>query len=841
MHALEGSVAGLNISQGSAQPGSSASIYIRGLNSITAGTSPLLIVDGMPFSGSYNDINPNDIKSIDILKDASAVAIYGTRGSAGVVLITTKRGRAGKPLINVNSYYGNEYMTEKLEFRGAEQYLQKYKDFAKQNNITNPAILPNAYEVDSYNKGIVTDWLDLVSQQGTIRSNEVNISGGTDAVKYYISGNYLKQNGVIKGHQYNRASILSNVDINVTNWLTTGASLSYVANNRDGGKANFFLATVMSPYGRVYNATNPLLYEVYPMFAEQLFINPLASLDQPSLSRSKIFNGNFYTEITPGVVKGLRYRLNGVYGFNPSESQGYNGRTFGNLVGTASLSNSHTTNWVIENILTYARSFGKHNIDVTALYSAQKNRTFSNGISANTFINDQLAFYNVSAAQVQQATSSESQSQLLSQMLRVNYIFNDKYLLTATARRDGYSGFGVSSKYGIFPALAVGWNLSKEAFMSNIKAINLLKLRASYGISGNQAVPPYQTFTTLRTAPYIYSGATAIGVTPSRLGNSGLKWESTAGFNIGVDFALLENRITGTIDAYKTKTTDLLLSRQLPNITGYTSILDNVGSLANKGIEVSLNTVNIRTKDFTWQTGVNFSANDNKITDLYGDKKDDIGNRLFIGKPRGAIYDYRQIGVYQVGDDFSADPSAKPGFLKFADLDGNKTITSADREYLGTTLPKYIGGLTNTFRYKNFNLNIFIQTFQGSMRNNQQLNFSDYFGRLNSPVKVGYWTEENKNNERPSLVYLNPRSYEFPKNNSYTRIKDITLSYNFSKPVLDKFGLNNMMLYLSGRNIHTFSNWMGWDPETDWNQAWEINDNYPNVATYVVGINLGLK
>ncbi|MBD0296861.1 MAG: TonB-dependent receptor, partial [Flavisolibacter sp.] len=366
----------------------------------------------------------------------------------------------------------------------------------------------------------------------------------------------------------------------------------------------------------------------------------------------------------------------------------------------------------------------------------------------------------------------------------------------------------------------------------------------SYGKTGNEAIPINRTATTAGTVRIPFNGVSTIGVLANNLGNTNLTWETTIGTNIGLDFALLRNRITGSIDAYKTRTTDLLLLRNIPNISGYNNIWDNLGELQNKGIEITLNTVNMTSGDFKWESTINFSAYRNKIIDLYGDKKSDIGNRWFIGYPIRVIYDYQLLGVWQEGESTKGwDWGARPGDLKFANINGDTVVNASDRTILGTPLPKWIGGLTNTFHYKNFHLNIFIQTFQGALRNNVNLTFADEAGRMNTPKDIGYWTAENKSNTRPSLNYTNTRGYGYPSDNSYTRIKDITLSYVLPQKILDRLKLGTANLYVSGRNLHTFTNWLGWDPENDFSfrGSGDWTNNYPLTRSVVFGANLTLR
>ncbi|MBD0296748.1 MAG: SusC/RagA family TonB-linked outer membrane protein, partial [Flavisolibacter sp.] len=696
LQAVQGAVAGVNITQGSSVPGASPSAVIRGESSISASTGPFIVVDGVPFSGSLNDINPNDIASMDILKDASSTAIYGTRGANGVILITTKRGRTGKAAITYNVYGGLEDFSHILRPMGPDQYVQKFADYKAQAGINNTNVLPNAFERDNYAAGRAVDWIKEISRQGYIHNHTLSINGGNKDVKYYVSGDYLKQQGVIKGYQYNRASIRSNLDATITDYLSAGLNLFFTNNNYDGGRANLTWASNVSPYGTLYNPDGS--YAIFPMFGETLYPNPLLGLVSTRNDRSRNINTNLFAELKPGFVPGLKYRLNTAYSYVPTVFQSYVGRLANDPLGTAQVNNTETKNWLIENILTYEKSWKKHRADVTGLYSAQQTNFFLSSTTASGFISDVLTFKNLSSAATTSATSNSYQTNLLSQMLRVNYSYDSRYLFTATARRDGYSAFGSgTSKYGIFPSVALGWNIGREIFMARVHPVNDLKLRVSYGLVGNQAIDPNATATTLSNIRLPYNGISTVGIAANVLGNNELNWESTYSGNIGIDFGILNNRISGTIDAYSTRTKDLLLYRALPSITGYNRVLANLGKVANKGLEVSLRSQNINGKDFRWESAVNFSTNKNEILDLYGDKKSDIGNRWFIGHPINVIYDYKLAGVWQVGEDPNAqDPGAKPGDLKFEDINGDKRITAEDMIILGQTRPKWFGGLTNT-------------------------------------------------------------------------------------------------------------------------------------------------
>lgn len=849
LQALEGAVAGVNITSTSSVPGSQPAALVRGQNSITAGTGPYIVVDGIPISksgGSLNDINPNDIASMEILKDASAVAIYGTNGANGVILITTKRGTSGKPVIRYNGYFGFENLAHILQPRDAASFTQKYLDYLSQNNLKQQFTEPvyNNGERANYAAGRTIDWVKETTQQGIMQDHALNISGGSADVKYYISGDYLNQKGVVKGYEYKRTSIRSNLDINVTDFLTVGMSSYITNNNYDGGRANLLNATAMSPYGNLYNADGT--YAIYPMAPEQLYVNPLLGLTTDQVNHSVNLQGNGYAEVKlGGVLKGLKYRLNAGYNYLPTRVDSYSGRLANTPLGSASASSSETNAYTLENLLYYNKDIGKHHFDLTALYSAQQRRYFTATAGAANFVNDGLSFNNIGAGATQTASSYSDRYAANSQMGRLNYSYNSRYLFTVTARRDGSSVFGANTtKYGWFPSAALGWNISQEDFLKDSKVISNLKLRGSYGKSGNEAISVYRTITTDGNVRFPFNGVSTIGAQAGNLGNGNLHWETSVQGNIGVDFGLLDSRINGTIDAYNTHSSGLLLSRALPNITGYSSVLDNIGKTANRGLEVTVNTRNLVGKNFRWETSIVYAINRNKIVELYGDGKDDIGNRWFLGKPISVIYDYKMTGVWQTGEDASKqDPGAKPGDLKFADTNGDGKITADDRVVQGQTAPKWTGGLTNTFHYKNFNLNIFIQTAQGMLKNNSDYNYADEAGRRNTPAEIGYWTPTNGSQDFQSLSYTNTRGYGYPHDASYTRIKDITLSYVVPQNILSNIGLAGLTVYASGRNLYTFTNWIGWDPENNYSTrgSGDWTNNYPVTRTVVLGLNISLK
>ncbi len=859
LQAIQGAAAGVTIQQTSAIPGDAPSALVRGRNSINASSGPYVVVDGVPISkngGSLNDISPTDIESIEILKDATATAIYGVNGANGVILVTTKHGtlgQDGKPTISYNGYLGIEDFTNRLNFCDGPQIIQRYKDYVAQNpgeSMYNDFV-KNQNEADNQAAGLETDWIDEATHTGIIQNHNVNVNGGGKYVRYFVSGNLMDQKGLLKGFNYRRYSLRTNIDMDVTDYLKVGTNSYIVSHNRDGGRANFVMAEAMSPYAKEYEEDGS--YCIYPMYSETLFFNPMISTTQQHERRQWNININGYALLDFGKIweplAGLQYKLNMGYAYVPTRENYYNGRLQNNNTGYANIYNTERQSYTIENIITYARDFGKHHFDLTGLYATSRNKYQNSTAAASKFINDELLWYNLNGGATAIVGSDASLYTTLSQMGRLNYSYDSRYLFSFTVRRDGSSVFGDSNKWGVFPSLAVGWNIANEAFMQPMQSwLNTLKLRLSYGKAGNEAISSYQTLSKMDTNSLAMGGSTVSVLYPNgRLGNSGLTWETTKTFNVGIDFGILNNRINGNLDFYLSRTTDLLLQRNLPKVSGFSNVYANMGETRNKGIELTVNSKNIVTKDFTWGSSLVFSWNKNEIVDLYGDKQDDLGNRWLIGQPIGVIYDYTKVGIWQEdeiaeGKQLNWDPIAKAGDIKLADLNGDHKIDDSDRRVLGQTSPKWIGGLTNTFTYKNLSLNIFIQTTQGIMRNNALIAMAgDEMGRRNTTTEIGYWTPENKSNEWRSLgKNSNPHGYGFPQSGSYTRVKDMTLSYTFPERLVKAMHIGGLQVYASGRNLFTFTDWIGWDPEsTETQRGWDSYENsYPMTKSYVFGINL---
>ncbi len=860
MQAVQGAVSGVVIQQVSSMPGEAPSTLVRGRGSLTASNDPYVVVDGIPISkmdGSINDINPNDIESIEILKDASATAIYGMNGANGVILITTKKGKSSKPTIRYAGYIGTEDFAHVPEMVSPEELLARYKEGNRING--SPMYNENVkyqYEVENYENGHVTDWIDAVSQTGILQNHNINISGGNEEINYYISGDMLDQKGIIKGYNYKRYSLRTNVEANVTDYLKVGSNTYIVSHNRDGGRANLLNAEAMSPYGRMYEDDGS--YSFYPMFGETLWANPLLPTRTQHERREYNVNLNGHADVDFVKIwqplEGLKYKLNAGFTYSPRRENRYAGKVVNDLLGTAELWHYETEAYTIENILTYTRDIEKHHFDLTAVYAAQQRKYSESYSRAREFVNDELGWNRMQAGSSANVSSYADKYAALSQMGRLNYSFDSRYLFTFTVRRDGSSVFAEGLKYGVFPSVAAGWNLHNESFLSENNTISNLKLRLSYGTAGNEAVQVYRTFTTMRDVQIALGGETNIAMVADRLGNSDLSWETKRSLNLGVDFGIFNNRINGSLDLYSSNSYDLLLSRKLPGASGFSEVIANIGETENKGIELTVNTVNIDRRDFNWNSTIVFSANKNKIVDLYGDGMDDIGSGWFIGEPIGVIRDYTKVGIWQEdeianNDHKTWDPIAKAGDVKLADISGPEGIPDGkiddnDRKILGQTAPKWNGGLTNTLSYKNLSLSFFIQTVQGAMRNNTHIGMaSDELERRNSLAEIGYWTPDNKSNEWRSLSKnSNPHGYGFPVKTNYTRIKDVTLSYTLPQTFVEHIGLGALSFYVSGRNLYTFTDWIGWDPEerdiSRGSTNWDIN--YPSVKSFVFGMNITL-
>lgn len=869
--AMQGRVAGVDVAQSGSRPGSVPTIRIRGRRSFNAGNDPLYVVDGIPLSAGYEDINPNDVGSMEILKDATATAIYGARGANGVVLVTTKRGNPnGKTTISYDNYVGFTDALDKVKlFSGSEfaEFVREayrttgnYKD-ANGNPV--PTGVADAY-ADSkvavlggdpaVAAGLAanrnTDWQSLILKQGVQQNHSLGIQGGNEKTQFYISAGFFQDKGIMPGLDFTRYSLRANIDHQINKALKVGIASYMMYSVRNGESLNPYNFTLQqNPLGRPYDDNGNLIFSPTN---DALLTNPLAEVvpgaQVENRKKYRIFN-SVYAEVN--ILDGLKYRVN----FGPDFTINRYGRFIGAQTNArkggdpqAQTASAFGFNYTLENVLTYNKKVGDHNFGFTALQSIQRDNFEQNNISVQGVPAESQQFYNEgNASSVLGVGSGLSQWTINSYMGRLNYDYKDKYLITATLRRDGSSRFGVNTKYGNFPGIALGWNISNEDFMKGSSWVDLLKIRASRGSVGNQGVAPYQTQGLLDRTVYAFGNTPAYGYRPNTIGNPDLKWETSTTTNIGVDFSLWRGRVTGAIELYQTRTTDLLLSDLLPTSIGFNSVTRNIGETQNKGLEVSVSTVNVNTKSgFKWTSDIVFSKNSEAIISLFNGPVDDVGNKRFIGKPLTAMYDYKKAGIWQTNEaDAAKSYQSAVGQIKVQDTNGDGKITADDRVYLGSDIPTWSGGITNRFSYKGFDLNFFIyarigQTIlSGFHRDNNQL-----AGRYEQ-IKVDYWTPNNPTNEFPRPN----SSQEFPVYNtaiiyfdgSFVKVRNINFGYTFPSSITSKLRMQSLRVFSSIQQPFIFSSYRskynGVDPETSDGTV----SNGVTPATRVVTFGLNVK
>ena len=832
--ALEGALPGVSVTtSGGGAEGENVNILIRGQKSIKASTSPLIIVDGIPYNGSISDITPTDIGSTEILKDASAAAIYGSRGSNGVILITTKRGLNGKPVISYDGFAAEQKITNLPKILTPEQFYQFKVTREGPGSITTS-------EQAVYDSKKFPNWLNMATHTGLKQQHGLSIRGGNMTTKYFASVNYLDSKGVAVNDHFKRMTFRINLEANLTKWLTFGTNTQFGYNNRSGLPASFSGdngAYYFNPLTSAYDsAGNP---SIYPWPQDTHFANPLApTLAVNSDNAYQGFTANYLLVKIP-FVPGLSYRLNTGFEYNARRASTYYGRNTADGLannGDLSQSNSNVNNTTIENILTYDRTFGKHSIDFTGLYSYEKDLSSVDALDAQQFPSDALTSYQANVALALQPSSTYSKRTLISQMYRLNYSYDSRYLLTVTGRRDGSSVFGANNKFAFFPSVALGWNITNEKFMEKNTLFSNLKLRLSYGTNGNQAISPYETLASLTTRNYYDDGLTAPGYIPSSLDNPDLHWETTNTANAGIDFGLFRGRIQGSLDVYDAKTHDLLLDRQISPVQGISTITQNIGKTENKGVELSLGAVAVRKKDFSWSVNGNISLNRNTIIELYGDGKNDTLNNWYIGHPINSDLGYVFNGVYQLNDDtaHSVQGLVHPGYAKIKDLNHDGVINSYDRTIIGNHQPSFTWGLGNTFKYKALSLYVFVQGVEGTSQANYLLSESGVqSGVRHNTVVKNWWTATNPTNSYwANDIHANQLDVHIVQNNSYIRVKDLMLSYDFSEMFAGS-GLSRLRLHVSARNLFTFTKWTGLDPEFASAQT-----EMPLQKEYLVGVNV---
>lgn len=836
--AIQGSVAGVMIQTTSAGAAPSESIMIRGRNSILASNDPLIVVDGIPYGGYLSDINPNDVRSIEILKDASAAAIYGSRGSNGVILITTKEGIEGKTTISYDGKYSIQSYVKLPDIMDGKEFYD-FKMTRLPSGMTQS-------EQDIYDSGNWVNWLDLGLRKGNSQQHNIAISGGTQSTKYYIAGSILDVKGLIVNDDFKRYTGRINVDTKIAKWLTFGTRTQLSSDNMSGVAPDMEDLFKRNPLAQAYDENGNLT--VTPILDDPLRNNPLETTLFKNTDKAYQVVTNNFAIIDFPFVKGLSYRINTGLRFTVADQGTYRGRdtkTGLDARGSANTARSISNNTVIENILSFTREYGNHNIFATALMSYEGNKYSSNTVSASGFPHDFLSWYSTAQAELVTPGYSYNESSLISQMLRLNYTYSSRYLLTLTVRRDGFSGFGTNSKWGVFPSLAFGWNINNEKFFPWKDLFNELKLRFSYGLNGNQAVGAYESISRLSQENMVALGTSLPGYKPSKLGSDNLGWESSRTMNLGVDFGIFKSRVSGALNLFRTNTSDLLLNRTISAVHGITSITQNIGQTQNDGLELSINSRNIVKKDFTWSTYGNISFIKNKIVSLYGNldaegkEVDDIVNNWFIGQPIRVNYGFVFDGVWQTSETAEAALwGTYPGYIKIKDTDGDKKLTSEDRQIIGQRDPKMIWGLTNSFSYRNFTLSIFIHGVQGVTRSNGLMSdLGVTAGVRHNTINKNWWTATNPSNDfwmnhvdAHRMAGVEAAIYESA---DFTRIKDVSLSYDLPANFVARTGLNKLKIYVTGRNLVTFTNWRGLDPELTGTET------IPLQKEFVFGLSLG--
>tara|TARA_R110001592_G_scaffold76099_2_gene229965 strand:- start:5291 stop:8341 length:3051 start_codon:yes stop_codon:yes gene_type:complete len=871
--ALQGRAAGVVVqSNNGGEPGAPVSIKIRGNTSISANSSPLIVVDG--FVGATMP-QANDIQSLEILKDASATAIYGSRGSNGVVLVTTKKGRSGKLSVELNTTYAVQNTANKLDLLNASEFT----DYQNQ-------IRANAGNTTPYPQGTSdTDWQDLIYTSGNTANHQVSFSGGSDKMNFYASGNYFKQDGIIVNSGFERATFLSNIDAQVTDKLKVGMNLFGSRGTKNGvatqstgsngvgagGDDVISLAMRYAPDQPVRNADGS--FNSGNTVGDQVD-NPYAvATERVDETKTDNFRANLYGSYD--ILESLTFKT--TFGLSTTNlTQGtYNPSTLavtaGSIGGRASVTNAKKTDVLSENYLTYKREIGKGSLTLLGGMSYQKTTTEAFSAAGTGFISDSFSFYALDKATgLLQPDSSLSEVEIQSQFGRVNYDFDDKYLLTATVRRDGASNFAANNKYAIFPSAAFGWKMSNENFLKDNETISDLKLRLSYGVTGNPSISPYQSLARFASLYASSNGQTVNAITPDQPANPDLKWESSYQTNFGVDLDLYNGIAKLSLDYYNIDTKDLILGNNgIPEYFGFANdeILTNLGQINNRGFEISLNTRNISNDNFSWNTDFNLSANKNKVVALINDADlfDDASPSYFshdrthvlrVGEEVGLFWGYEYAGVYQGGTAPTGTQTLTGGVAGdplFMDIDGNGSITQADRTTIGNPNPDFNFGITNNFTYKDFDLSIFFQGSQGGeVMNLTNVQLTNGDANTTRDNFNSAWTSTNTNTNTPRVGNNSNReiSSRFVEDGSFVRLKNIALGYNLPSEISEKLGVDKVRFSMSAQNLLTFTNYSGLDPEVSYFGGSGVNNvksntaqgfdfgNYPTVKSVNFSLNI---
>ena len=880
---LLGTVAGLNYDLStSARPGSS--FEIRGPTSLSASNDPLIVLDGVIYNGTLSDINPNDIEAFDVLKDGSAAAVYGARASNGVIIITTKKGDSETPQIQFDAKVGVASLIDHMRPFGPKEYLVARRDalisqYPTRNEdypyyFHDPRNLPSDVdidtwlnydpgnptdelqvwtrrlqlqnvEIDNFMAGETTDWYDEVFQNGLRQDYNLGLSGSTDRVNYYWSLGSVTNEGIIVNETFQKIRSRLNLSADVTNYLEVGMNAQVAFDDNGDEPVDWEEAINASLYGEIYDSTT--VYKWYP-HDDNMAQNPFEDLLMDVMDKHQSLMSTLFARLQ--LPFDFKYEINFTnraqwsqdYEYDPTTTRSGNSDN-----GYARRQDRRYAEWQVDNILRWNKTLGTHSrFDLTLLYNAEQYKSFSTTAENSDFrISEALGYNGIQLGNIPVVSSNDQYETGSALMARLNYALFDKYLFTASFRRDGYSAFGQSNPWAHFPAAAFAWRISDESFMDGVNAISNLKLRVSWGVNGNRSVGRYDALSSLNEEPYIIGGQTVIGLYPTNLPNSNLRWERTTSYNSGLDIGLLNNRISATLDAYLMLTNDLLLTRALPDITGYTEVISNLGEIENKGLEATISSINVVNSKFNWKTRFIFSMNRNKINHLYGTmvdvldgdgnvigqrEDDDIQNEWYIGHALDEIYEYQEIGIWQQDEVEEAFAYGNfPGDYKLNDVNGDGFFTpEEDNVWIGFEEPRYRLSLRNTFNLLNgLEISLQLRSYLGHLDRINELKHTSYYDRINH-YKTPYWTPENPSTEYARLSSESAASFGVWRNASFVRLQDVSIAYRLPKMAAQRLSLTSARIYINFNNVYSFDSWDLWDPET--------NDPTPLISTLGLSI-----
>ncbi|MDR0333275.1 MAG: SusC/RagA family TonB-linked outer membrane protein [Dysgonamonadaceae bacterium] len=877
---LRTGVPGLSVGVATNAKGNVDNILIRGRNNFRGNSqnAPLLVLDGVIYFGQLTDINPNDIERIDVLKDASSTAVFGARAANGVILITTKRGASEKPVVRFSSiigwnfvnslapvYQGNEF----IDFRGDVMRAQNpgrpayyFKDPTKLSGAERTEWLEGAdyggdldnlrrmwltrlrfepTEIRNILDGNVVNWIDLTYQTALTQDYSVSVSGKQGETSYFTSLNHVHNQGNLIGDRFSAVRARLNLETRANRWLSYGIQSQFIARDEGGTALEDTRYRTATPFGRIYNdegkltqhltensnQPNPFLSRYYTKRE-----NDINVLNVSTFLRAQLpFGFSLQTTYAP------RFSWQNIRIHRSTDDPRVNPA---NTTNTGERQNNKTFLWQLDNLLKWTKQHEKHFFDFTALFNLEQQKTWMDNMQGGNFEpDDALGFHGMGFATVSSITSDDTYRTASALMGRAHYTFDNRYLLTATIRRDGFSAFGSSNPYAVFPSLAAGWSFTEENFFPELEWFNFGRLRLSWGQNGNRDVGIYDALMSMAAQRYFITNPTT-GVTSivntyyaNRMANHNLKWETTTAYNIGLDFAFLGNRLTGSLDMYRSITNDLLMQRRLPNIIGFDNVMSNIGEVQNQGFELSLSSHNIRTRDFTWTTDFAFSYNESRINRLHGlmeniydatgniigqREADDIQNGRFIGRSMDQIWDWKIIGVWQEGEEMDAAAKARnlgPGDFKIWDKNGDGEYTNEDKEFLGLTVPPVRMSMRNSFTFRDFVFSVNMFSYLGHMRSYNRAINTHQLLNVNNRIKNPYWTPENPSNQYSRLGTNQPVSFSIWRRADFVRLENVSIGYQVPRATLANLGVEALNLNLSVRNLHYFSNWPGQDPQTD--------------------------